>query len=75
VAVRGLTGGPCRSYVHARTHGSRKCVESREVTGITPAQPGETLFAQAGATRPGSVCQSLAASISGERVQEILESS
>jgi hypothetical protein len=45
MAVQASTGSLCRLYVHARTHGFRKRVESCEVTGITPTQPGKALFA------------------------------
>ena len=73
VAVRASTGSLCRLYVHAHTHGFRKCVERCEVTGITPTQPGKAFFAQARATCPGSVGQTRATGIAGKRVQEILE--
>lgn len=74
VAVRASTGSLCRLYVHARTYGFRKRVESCEVTGITPTQPGKALFAQARATRPGGVGETRTTGIARKRVQEILES-
>lgn len=74
VVVRASTGSLCRLHVHARTHRFRKRVESCEVTGFAPTQPGKALFAQARATRPGGVGQTLATGIAGKRVQEILES-
>jgi len=73
VAVRASTGSLCWLYVHARSDGFRKRVESCEVTGITPTQPGKALFAQAGATSPGSVGQTRTTGIAGQRVQEVLE--
>jgi hypothetical protein len=73
VAVRASTGSLCRLYVHARAHCFRKRVESCEVTGIAPTQPGKALFAQAGATRPRSVGQTHSTGIARKRDQEILE--
>ena len=75
VAVRAQTGSLCRLHVYARTYGFRKRVESCKVTGITAAQPGKALFAQAGATRPSGVGQTQAACVAGKRDQEIFKSS
>ena len=73
VAVRAQTGSLCRPHVHARTHGFRKRVESREVTVVTPTQPGKALFAQAGAIRPSGVGQTHATGIARQCDQESLE--
>ena len=73
VAVRAQTGSLCRLHVNARTHGFRKRVESRKVTGISPPQPGKALLAQAGATRPGGVGQTRTTGIARKRDQEIFQ--
>jgi hypothetical protein len=73
VAVRASTGIRRRAYVHLSTDGVRERVERCEIAGITTPQPGKAFFAQAGASRPGGISQTQAASIARKSDEETLE--
>lgn len=69
MAVRASTVGRCQLYFYQRAYRSRQSIERCEVTGIAPTQPGKTLLAQSGASRPGRIGQTRATGCAGQRIQ------